>query len=117
MFTTEEIKELKELIGEYNLEEDLEHIIVSYTDTRGKKWKCFILKRRYIRIVYSEERFIDYPLAHVIRATIQHPELLLSEALLRFYEETGEPIPNVVSDEQGPASVQHAQHPDGEEML
>ena len=84
------MEEIEELIEQYGLEEDSEHVIIPYTDKEGRQWKCYILKRRYIRIVYSEDRFVDYPLVHVIMATVKYPELLLSEALALFYEESGD---------------------------
>ncbi len=87
------MEEIDELIKRYGLEEDKEHVIIPYTDKNGKKNRCYLLKRRYIRIVYSEEHAVDYPLSDAIEATIKYPELLLSEALHILYKETNKKIP------------------------
>jgi hypothetical protein len=81
------IEEIDQLIQQYGLEEDPEHVIIPYKDKSGQKKRCYLLKRRFIRIVYSEDRHVDYPLAHVIEATVRYPELRLSEALDRTYRE------------------------------
>lgn len=75
------MEEADELIRQYGLEEDLEHVIIPFTDKNGQKKRRYLLKRRFVRIVYAEGYHIDYPLADVIKATIKYPELLLSEAL------------------------------------
>ena len=87
------MEEIDELIENYGLEEDKEHVIIPYTDKNGRKNRCYLLKRRYIRIVYSEDHAVDYPLIDAIEATIRYPELLLSEALYSFYKETNKKIP------------------------
>ena len=110
----EKIEDLEALIERYGLDEDLEHIIIPYTDKKGKRWKCYILKRRYIRIVYSEDHFVDYPLVHVIMATVKYPELLLSEALPLFYEDSGETLDEVPL-EQNNGYMQRYQPSDEEE--
>ena len=76
------MKEIDELIKQYGLEEDLEHVIIPFTDKNGGQKRRYLLKRRFIRIVYADGYFVDYPLSDVILATIKYPELLLSEALL-----------------------------------
>ncbi len=83
------MEEVNELIRQYGLEENPEFIIVPFTDKRGNQKKRYLLKRRFIRIIYEEGYFIDYPLVDVIKATIKHPELLLSEALYLMYKESG----------------------------
>jgi hypothetical protein len=75
------MEEVDELIKQYGLEEDPEHVIIPFTDKDGKKKKRFLLKRRFVRIVYAEGYYVDYPLADVIKATVKYPDLLLSEAL------------------------------------
>jgi hypothetical protein len=75
------MEEADELIRQYGLEEDPEHVIIPFTDKNGRKKRRYLLKRRFVRIVYAEGYHIDYPLADVIKATIKYPELLLSEAL------------------------------------
>lgn len=75
------MEEADELIRQYGLEEDLEHVIIPFTDRNGRKKRRYLLKRRFVRIVYAEGYHIDYPLADAIKATIKYPELLLSEAL------------------------------------
>jgi GNAT superfamily N-acetyltransferase len=76
------MKEIDELIKQYGLEEDLEHVIIPFTDKNGRQKKRYLLKRRFIRLVYADGFFVDYPLSDVIMASIKYPELLLSEALL-----------------------------------
>jgi len=75
------MEEVDELIRQYGLEEDLEYVIIPFTDKNGRKKRRYLLKRRFVRIVYAEGYHIDYPIADVIKATIKYPELLLSEAL------------------------------------
>ena len=75
------MEEVDELIRQYGLEEDLEHVIIPFTDKNGRKKRRYLLKRRFVRIIYADGYHIDYPLADVIKATIKYPELLLSEAL------------------------------------
>ena len=87
------MEELDELIEHYGLEEDKEYVIIPYTDKNGRKKRCYLLKRSYIRIVYSEEHAVDYPLIDAIEATIRNPELLLSEALQLFYKEMNKKMP------------------------
>ena len=82
------MKDIDELIEHYGLEEDPEHVIVPFLDKNGRPKRRYLLKRRFIRIVYAEGYFIDYPLADVIKATVEYPELLLSEALYRMYKES-----------------------------
>jgi hypothetical protein len=75
------MEEVDELIKQYGLEEDAEHVIIPFTDKDGKKKRRFLLKRRFVRIIYAEGYYVDYPLADVIKATVKYPDLLLSEAL------------------------------------
>ncbi|GAB4423346.1 MAG: hypothetical protein OHK0032_18450 [Thermodesulfovibrionales bacterium] len=81
------MEEINELIRHYGLEEDLEHVIIPVRDRDGHTKRCFILKRRFIRLVYPEGYSVDYPIAEVIEATIRYPELLLSEALYLMHKE------------------------------
>jgi hypothetical protein len=75
------MEEVDELIKQYGLEEDPEHVIIPFTDKDGKKKRRFLLKRRFVRIIYAEGYYVDYPIADVIKATVKYPDLLLSEAL------------------------------------
>jgi hypothetical protein len=83
------MEEIEQLISYYGLEEDPEYIIVPFTDRDGNMKRRFILKRKFIRVVYAEGQFVDYPLGDVIKATVQHPEIPLSEALYLMYKESG----------------------------
>jgi hypothetical protein len=89
------MEEIDEIIKRYGLEEDEEHVIIPFTDKNGKKKRCYLLKRKFIRIVYSEEHYVDYPIEDAIEATIRHPELLLSEALYLMYKETDKKMPEI----------------------
>ncbi len=78
---------IKELIARYGLEEDPENIIITFPDRSGRVKRCHILKRPFIRIVYPDRHFVDYPIGDVIEATVRFPEILLSEALQLVYNE------------------------------
>ncbi len=79
--------EVRELIKRYGLEENAEHVIVPFRDRNGQLKRCYLLKRRYMRLMYPEGHFVDYPLAQVIEATVKYPDLLLSEALYLLEKE------------------------------
>jgi hypothetical protein len=85
------MEEVDELIRRYRLEEDLEHVIIPVDDQRGHTRRIFLLKRRFMRIMYPEGQFIDYPMTDAIEATVRYPELLLSEALYRMHRESDAP--------------------------
>ncbi len=82
-----DIEEINELIKKYGLEEDKEHVIIPFIDKNGLKKRCYLLKRKFIRINYTEDHYEDYPLEDAIKATIRYPDLLLSEALFMMYKE------------------------------
>ena len=79
---------INELISRYGLEEDMEHVIIPIHDKKGNTKRCYLLKRRFMRIVYPEGHYVDYPLTEVIEATVRYPELLLSEALYLMHKES-----------------------------
>ena len=81
------MEEVNELIRRYGLEEDLEYVIIPLPGKNGQSRRCYLLKRRFIRIVYPEGQTVDYPLADAIEATIRYPDLLLSEALYLLHKE------------------------------
>jgi len=81
------VEEVNELIRRYGLEEDLEYVIIPLPGKNGQSRRCYLLKRRFIRIVYPEGQTVDYPLADAIEATIRYPDLLLSEALYLLHKE------------------------------
>jgi hypothetical protein len=81
------MEEIDELIKQYGLEEDPEHVIIPYTDKNGLWRRRFILKRPFIRIMYDTGYFVDYPLSDVIKAAVKYPGSLLSEALYRMNQE------------------------------
>ncbi len=82
------MEEVDELIKRYGLEEDLEHVIIPFRGKNGNMKRCFLLKRRFMRIVYPEGQYVDYPLSEVIEATVKYPERLLSEALYLIHKES-----------------------------
>jgi hypothetical protein len=82
------MEEVAELVRQYGLEEDLEYVIIPFTDEKGALKRRFIMKRPYIRIVYDTGYFVDYLLQDIIKATVRNPELSLSEALYRMNLET-----------------------------
>ncbi|MCL5024262.1 MAG: hypothetical protein M1497_13040 [Nitrospirae bacterium] len=100
------MEEVNALIRRYGLEEDLEHVIIPVTDKNGHTRRFFLLKRRWIRIVYPEGYYVDYPLTEAIEATVRYPDLLLSEALYQMHKEEdarnseGRDAENVTSGEE-----------------
>lgn len=81
------MEQVNELIKRYGLEEDAEHVIIPLPGKNGSVRRCYLLKRRFIRIVYPEGHYEDYPLAEAIEATVRYPDLLLSEALYLLHKE------------------------------
>jgi hypothetical protein len=81
------MKEIQELIDEYGLDEDAEHVIIPFKDTDGSRKRRFLLKRRFTRILYADGYYVDYPIEDVIRASVRYPRLPLSEALYLMYQE------------------------------
>ncbi len=90
----------KELIGRYGLEEDQEHIIIPLRDKDGRKKRCFILKRPFLRVVYPDGHYADFPIEEVIEAIIRYPELALSEALYLLHEELDAEIAKIFGDKK-----------------
>ena len=89
------MEEVNELIERYGLREDVEHIIIPFTGTDGKRKKCYLLKRRFIRLVYPDGRHADFPLPEVIEAIVKHPEERLSETLYNQYNEREMAMPEL----------------------
>lgn len=81
------MEEVNDLIKRYGLDEDAEHVIIPIREENGHVKRCFLLKRRYMRIVYPGEQYVDYPLTEVIEATVRYPDLLLSDALYLLHKE------------------------------
>ena len=75
------VQTIEELVTRYNLEEDIEHIIIPLTDKSGHVRRCFLLKRSFFRIQFPDGHVCDYPLAEIIEATVKYPELSLSESI------------------------------------
>ena len=50
------------------------------TRTAGRN-AVLLLKRPFLRIVYPDGHYADFPIEEVIEAVIKYPELELSEAL------------------------------------
>jgi hypothetical protein len=94
------VEAINELIKRYGLEEDIEHVIIPLPDRNGSVKKCYLLKRRFIRLVYPVGHYIDYPLEEVIEAIVRYPELLLSEALYELYKELDMEMPGISDDKE-----------------
>jgi hypothetical protein len=75
------------LIKRYGLEEDPEHVIIPFKDKQGHLKRCYLLKRKFFRLVYPEGHHVDYPLTEVIEATVRNPDIPLSEALYLLHKE------------------------------
>ncbi len=75
------MEEINELIKRLGLEEDGEHVIIPFEGSDGGHKRCFLLKRRFMRIVYPDGYYLDIPLTAAIESTMQNPEMPLSESL------------------------------------
>lgn len=91
---------IKELIRRYGLDEDHEHIIIPFRDSDGRKKRCFLLKRPFLRIVYPDGHFNDFPIEEAIEAIMKYPELPLSEALFLLHEELDAEISKIFGNEK-----------------
>jgi len=79
--------EVRELVKKYGLEEDHEHVIIPIRSGDGSLQRCFLLKRRFLRIVFGEGHFHDYPLEEIIEATVLYPDMPLKESILLVHIE------------------------------
>jgi hypothetical protein len=84
------MEEINELIRNYDLQEDIEYVIIPFIGSEGRKKRCFLLKRRFIRILFPEGHFVDYPLTEAIEATVKFPDIRLSEAIYLLHKEADE---------------------------
>ncbi len=91
---------INELIRRYGLEEDQEHVIIPLRGKDGRKRRCFLLKRPFLRIVYPDGHFIDFPIEEVIEAIMKYPELQLSEALYLLHKELDAEISKIFGNEK-----------------
>ena len=93
--------EIHELVTRYGLEEDLEHIIIPLRGEDGSTAsRVFLLKRKFLRILYPDGHYAEYPLEEVIEAIIKYPSLLLSESLRLLHEEMDAEIARIFGDEK-----------------
>lgn len=95
------MEEINELISRYHLQQDDEYVIIPFKGNDGRQKRCFLLKRRFIRIVFPEGHFVDYPLTEAIEATVKYPDLRLSEAIYLLHKETSEQVPAGDQQDQG----------------
>ena len=84
------MEEINELVSRYHLQEDFEYVIIPFIGSEGRKKRCFLLKRRFIRIAFPEGHFVDYPLTEAIEATVKFPDIRLSEAICLLHKEAAE---------------------------
>ncbi len=100
------MEEINELIRQYHLQEDGEYVIIPFTGQDGRKKRCFLLKRRFIRIVFPEGHLVDYPLTEAIEATVRYPDLRLSEAIYLLHKEAAEKAEEI--GDNGPDNEMHS---------
>ncbi|MBI5632750.1 MAG: hypothetical protein HZA15_04665 [Nitrospirae bacterium] len=81
------MEQIQELIRKYGLEEDLEHVIIPLVSADGTRRRCFLLKRRFLRIMFHDTHFHDYPLEEIIEATVLYPDMPLSESILLVHKD------------------------------
>lgn len=91
---------INDLIRRYGLEEDIEHIIIPYRDSKGRLNRCFLLKRRFLRIMQQDGHYVDYPMEEVIEAVVRHPGLLVSESLKLFHDELEEQLSRMFGEDK-----------------
>ena len=75
------MEEIDELVRRYNLQEDIEHIIIPLPEKDGHARRCFLLKRHFLLIQFPDGHMTDFPLAEIIEAIVKYPELSLSESI------------------------------------
>jgi hypothetical protein len=92
------MEDLEELIRRYNLEEDIEHIIIPLKDRNGRMKRCFLLKRRFLRIQFPDGNYSDFPLGEIIEAIVKYPDLLLSQSIHYVHKTPG---PSLVTGDFG----------------
>lgn len=90
------MEQIQELIRKYGLEEDLEHVIIPLVSGDGRLRRCFLLKRKFLRIMFTDTHFHDYPLEEIIEATILYPDMPLRESILLVHKD-----PELDTDEPG----------------
>lgn len=93
------MEEIENLIKEYGLQEDKEYIIIPYTDSNGHNMRKFILKRQFVRVMYGEDFFIDYPIVDVILSVIKYPTLSIKEALHMMHKDRFEVLSSTFNNE------------------
>jgi hypothetical protein len=81
------MEKVEELIERYGLQEDLEHVIIPLRTRDGRLMRCFLLKRKFLRIMFGDSHFHDYPLEEVIEATVLYPDMPLKESILLVHTE------------------------------
>lgn len=90
------MEQVQELIRKYGLEEDLEHVIIPLVSRDGRLRRCFLLKRRFLRIMFTDTHFHDYPLEEIIESTVLYPDMPLRESILLVHKD-----PELGPDEPG----------------
>jgi hypothetical protein len=90
LMTVKCMEEIRELIKKHNLEENSEYVIIPFVTSDGRKKRCFLLKRRFMRIADKDGRYFDYTLAEAIEALLRYPDMKLSEAVLLMYGDAAE---------------------------
>lgn len=84
--------DIREIIDRYGLGEDSEHVIIPILGADGKTRRCFLLKRRFIRIMYPDDHYVDFPIEEIILAIVKHPDLPLRDSLELLHKELDEEI-------------------------
>jgi hypothetical protein len=94
--------ELDELIKSCGLEESHEYVIIPFLSSDGRKKRCFLLKRRYMRIMPEDGHYVDCALIEAIKAIMRYPDLRVSEALYLLHKEEVEKAGVLGGDEMNP---------------
>ncbi len=93
-------EEIRAVISRYALQEDEEHIIIPLPSKNGASRRCFLLKRRFMRLVYPDGGYTDFPLEEIIEATVKYPEMPLSQSLYLLHKELETEIIKIFDDQK-----------------
>jgi len=88
--------EIADLIRRRGLQQDQEHVIIPLPGSR----RCFLLKRPFIRVVYPDGEYADFPIAEVIEAVIRYPDISLREALALLHRELDAEIEKIFEEQK-----------------
>lgn len=93
-------EEIRAVIKFYNLEEDQEHVIIPLPPKNGGPRRCFLLKRRFLRLIDGAGNYADFPLEEIIAAIIKYPDLNLNESMYLLHKDLDAEISKIFYNEK-----------------